>query len=368
MWFEPKHRKQARHLLHAARKLWNYRRDILAPAAGRELLAGIEDLREALRGRDRAAIARSTESLDAICVKIAPPPPDASIRENVEVIVIALVVVFGGIRPFVAQPFKIPTGSMQPTLNGIIVRVSEQPAPGVLTRIAHAVWYGRTYSGLVAPPGGMEIRGISEGHRVRLGGIRLFATTRIQTDRDTFVVSGSPEQMQGRFGLAPGRRYLPGEVVVQGSIDAGDWLFVDKLSYHFRRPRRGESFVFRTVGIDGLAQGQYYIKRLAGIPGDELRIDPPQLLVNGAPAADPGLQRVASARDGYGGYTNGGGTRLLGSPSAVFHVPADSYFALGDNSRNSLDGRYWGVVPSKNLVGPAFFVYWPFGHHFGPVR
>jgi len=368
MWFEPAHRKHARHLLHAAKKLWHYRRDILAPGPENELCTAIERLRESVRARNKAEILARTEALDAVCVKIAPPPSDASIRENVEVILIALIVVFGGIRPYIAQPFKIPTGSMQPTLNGIQIQVTQDPAPSLPVRLFHSVWFGRSYLDLVAPPGGMEIRGVSESHRIRLGGIRLWTTTRIQTERKTYSVAGSPEQIQSRFGLAVGRRYLADEGVVRGWIDAGDWLFVDKVSYHFRRPRRGESFVFRPVGIQGLAQGQYYIKRLAGTPGDELRIDPPQLFVNGAPAADRGLQRVASATDGYNGYTNGGGTPLLGSPSATFRIPPDRYFALGDNSRNSLDGRYWGVVPSQNLVGSAFVVYWPFGHHFGPVR
>jgi signal peptidase I len=49
-------------------------------------------------------------------------------------------------------------------------------------------------------------------------------------------------------------------------------------------------------------------------------------------------------------------------------VPAHGYFALGDNSYNSYDSRYWGPVPEENLVGRGLLVYWPFNHHWGLIR
>jgi signal peptidase I len=49
-------------------------------------------------------------------------------------------------------------------------------------------------------------------------------------------------------------------------------------------------------------------------------------------------------------------------------VPAHGYFALGDNSYNSYDSRYWGPVPEENLVGRGLFVYWPFNRHWGLIR
>ncbi len=51
-----------------------------------------------------------------------------------------------------------------------------------------------------------------------------------------------------------------------------------------------------------------------------------------------------------------------------FRVPDEGYFAMGDNSYNSLDSRYWGPVPEENLVGRGLFVYWPFNRHWGLIR
>ena len=156
------------------------------------------------------------------------------------------------------------------------------------------------------------------------------------------------------------------------------------MSYHFRKPKRGEVFVFetRTLGTiertrDPRSNTQYYIKRLVGIGGDELRVSPPQLFVNGELATAPGCQRVMQGtygmpKDGYRGYSNRSGFpdsnhqfSRLGSPSATFPVPDRKYFAMGDNSYQSSDSRDWGEVPEPNLMGTGVFVYWPFSRAAG---
>jgi signal peptidase I len=73
-----------------------------------------------------------------------------------------------------------------------------------------------------------------------------------------------------------------------------------------------------------------------------------------------------SARDPYKGYAPG--QAFLGAPTRTFVVPPHSYFAMGDNSYNSYDSRYWGPVPEENVVGRGLFVYWPFGRHWGFIR
>ena len=70
---------------------------------------------------------------------------------------------------------------------------------------------------------------------------------------------------------------------------------------------------------------------------------------------------------GYRGYSNTVGPRLV-SPEDTFTVPADGYFALGDNSFNSRDSRAFGIVPAGNVVGRGLFVYWPFTRHWGPIN
>ncbi len=98
-----------------------------------------------------------------------------------------------------------------------------------------------------------------------------------------------------------------------------------------------------------------------------LRIEEPNLSINDQPANDYVFKRVESRQNGYTGYTNQHGQpmRYLGTPSDTVTIPANSYFALGDNSANSLDSRYWGFVPADNVVGRGLFVYWPFTSHWG---
>jgi signal peptidase I len=173
-----------------------------------------------------------------------------------------------------------------------------------------------------------------------------------------------------------------GTVLCEGIVDAGDLVLVDKVSYNFRRPKRGESFVFDTRGIrgihtrqfDGQEAGSHYIKRLCGLPGDTLTIDSPNLLIDGRIAQEPTIQRVIRAQGPYQinhGYqladgTHDNGVRYLDAPDKELKLAAEvptwgmrEYAALGDNTGNSLDSRYWGKVKEFNLVGPALFSLWP---------
>ena len=72
------------------------------------------------------------------------------------------------------------------------------------------------------------------------------------------------------------------------------------------------------------------------------------------------------ATNGYRGYAPG--RDYLADPEKPFAVPEQHYFAMGDNSFNSFDSRYWGPVPDENLVGRGLFVYWPFNSHWGLIR
>jgi len=84
------------------------------------------------------------------------------------------------------------------------------------------------------------------------------------------------------------------------------------------------------------------------------------------------VTRVESQQDGYDGYQLGGRDYRVADYLARYSnnvtLGKDRYFACGDNQFNSLDSRYWGSVPKKNLVGPAIFVYWPFSRHWGLAK
>src|SRR3989442_950199 len=101
------------------RKILNHQSDILSPQAVENITAANEALRQALaNGADKAALEKQMEKLETAAGKWLKPYPNAVWRENIEVVLVALTVAMG-IRTFFLQPFKIPTGSMQPTLYGV---------------------------------------------------------------------------------------------------------------------------------------------------------------------------------------------------------------------------------------------------------
>ena len=86
-------------------------------------------------------------------------------------------------------------------------------------------------------------------------------------------------------------------------------------------------------------------------------------------AVQRAFDRIYSFKGGYRGYSNPDPKRTnaqyLTGPDDVFELKKDEYFLLGDNSENSADSRFWGVVPRRNIVGRATFVYWPFSRRWG---
>jgi signal peptidase I len=156
----------------------------------------------------------------------------------------------------------------------------------------------------------------------------------------------------------PGDQVSAGDILWSGIVVSGDHLFVERLSYRFGKPKRGDIVVFRTAGIESLPPNTFYIKRVAGLPGERIRIEPPFLIVNDQKVTNPEIfSTISSESDGYAGFELGG---RLSTPTDEFTLGPDEYFVLGDNTRNSADSRYWGPVPEKNIVGRATRIYWPF--------
>jgi signal peptidase I len=109
---------------------------------------------------------------------------------------------------------------------------------------------------------------------------------------------------------------------------------------------------------------QYYIKRLVGTPGDLLEIRESTLYRNGEPIRGAKAFAGNAKREGnYSGYRPGG----ILTAGQTYTVPQDFYIALGDNSANSQDSRYWGGVPAKDVVGRPLFIYYPFTKRWGPA-
>jgi signal peptidase I len=177
----------------------------------------------------------------------------------------------------------------------------------------------------------------------------------------------------------------------------GDLILVNKFAYGIRlpvintkitdgtAPQRGDVMVFRYPPKPSLD----YIKRVVGVPGDEIAYLNKKLTVNGQPVPkqplpdyfdEDGMRYARQFQEVLGGKTH----RLLNDDDrpafipgvedfpykdncrysvegVVCKVPPGHYFMMGDNRDNSLDSRYWGFVPDRNIVGKAFFIWMNFG-------
>lgn len=424
-------RKTAKELLQSAQKVILYRGDVLS----REALAEQAKLTSALKEQllqpyDLAALEAAMTALHESLVRNGGKIyPMSGAGEWVEMVVMAAIVA-GGIRSFFLQPFKIPTNSMWPTYNGMTstVRAPQDPVPDGLTRfVQKATQWTSTYV-VTAPTSGevllaleyLGLEGTVKRYRLRSrstgdAGYTLYVgnTTVLVDTPAEFGVEGvllrtffpdyaklplkkqdaerweqllqqavrENKVIQGPTGpmLRTGYLAQAGEPVLNFDILTGDMLFVDRVSYHFINPARGDTFVFTTQNIPGLndragnPSQNYYVKRLAGIPGERLFVDTDgRLYVNGSVVTYPPPMVLNSQRatdQGYYGYLAFIGDYAYSLPlDKEYSVTAGHFYALGDNSANSFDSRGWGEVPAKDVVGKPLFILHPFTSHWGAAK
>lgn len=367
--FTPRYIKDALLLKEGAAKTLHHNRDLLSPVEVSRLDRLIARLGEAVSAKGKDSIGRAISELESGFSSVIPPRPHPTWTENIEAIVVAVALAIG-FQAYFLKPFKIPTGSMQPTLFGMTGHPISTPLPDPVTRAVEFVRLGRSYMDVKAVAG-EEVTDLRE--RTRLN---FFTFTEVRTSTGVHSIFSPMDVLQRDFGVKVGRVYQAGDTIVHGYVQAGDQVFVDRMTYQFRKPRGSDVFIFKTTRIpliemklDPALGSQFYIKRLAGVPGETLRIDSPRLLIDGRTAEAGPFRRVMSCENGYRGYSNPGyPAQFLNTPEESFTVPPHSYFALGDNSYNSSDSRYWGVVPERNVIGRGFFVYWPFSDRWGFIR
>jgi len=392
----PRYLKHAKLLHKGVTRFINYKRDILPPAKLDEICTLRSSLEDAMKVRDKSRISTLNEQINQACEKALPDAAPSEIADNIEVFFVAIVIALG-IRGYIAQPFQIPTGSMQPTLNGITAEATEKdPRPDLFGWLGSFLTSTRHLNVISDHDGWLRdyqpltehriaifmpycILHFRDGHEIKimspmvqlLNELQLskhLQSAEVQTGRDT------PDRRYERELV--GRVYVKkGQLLARGIVHNGDHVLVDKFSYHFRTPTRGEVFVFTTKHIRGInvpkEQGsQHYIKRLAGLPGDRLEVRSPKLWHNGKEALEPGFKRVMQGTfqepiEGYRGYAD---AQAVGGYINQIDLSQEQYFAMGDNSYNSSDSRVWGTVPERNLVGPALFCYWPLTNHWGRIK
>jgi signal peptidase I len=171
---------------------------------------------------------------------------------------------------------------------------------------------------------------------------------------------------------------IPSKSMVQ-TLLVGDHLFVDRVRFAppsnwvgpllpYRNIRRGDILVFLSPAQPGI----YLVKRIRGVPGDRLHLQDGKLYVNGQLQAEPFVVRNGTHnlyRDNFPAVPPSEMDELTPEwhltltsyiQGADLVVPADHYFAMGDNRDNSYDSRYWGFVPRENVIGRPLFIYWSF--------
>jgi len=142
------------------------------------------------------------------------------------------------------------------------------------------------------------------------------------------------------------------------AVSPGDRVIMEGMTFLARKPSYGDIVVYKSEGAR-LPAGALYIKRVAGVPGDHVRISNGKLFVN----------------DKHLALSNAVGEIVYSLPEQADPLLAKTgvavsngcYFLLGDYSINSLDSRYFGSVPRDCIIGRIFFCYWP-SNRVGPVK
>lgn len=149
------------------------------------------------------------------------------------------------------------------------------------------------------------------------------------------------------------RAYVVQQFAVEGesmlsTLQNGDRVLVNRLSYRLHDPRRGDVVVLKRFDSPNTPERDL-IKRVIGLEGEKIRVTDCTVYINDQPLTEPYLDPVIQQTDGCGG------------DQAEITVPDNSVFVLGDHRGKSSDSRVFGAVPFDLLIGRAFVIIWPIG-------
>ncbi len=312
-WKNRKIVNYAKLVLKTSKKLYRKHGKKLAERDAACLESDMAAVRDALRIGNIYDIEKSAEKLNHSFERYLGFAKKSVVREYAEAFFFALILaVF--LRTFIVQLFKIPTGSMEPTLHG-----------------AQNYGFGDhiVVNKFIYGPQTLDWAGIPwTNYGFELPTWRLEKLALRKPKRGDIVVFKFPfnyycNQCHADFTL---KQRMPHVCPFCGSHN---------VEY----------------------QNKDFVKRCIGLPGETLEIRDGDIYVNGALVTEPKIVKDIFHTNVMGG--NGPGRGMYGLKGQKFTVPPDSYFVLGDNSANSKDSRFWGFVPFKDIRGEAIFIYLP---------
>jgi signal peptidase I len=156
-------------------------------------------------------------------------------------------------------------------------------------------------------------------------------------------------------------RYIPSGSM-EPTLQINDRLIIEKISYYFRNPERGDVVVFNpTKALKAQGFHDAFIKRVIGIPGDRVEIKNGGVFVNDHRLSEAYVANGDPTLIEACGNAPGNGDQAPPPPflAKPVTIPNESVLVLGDNRNNSYDGRCWGLVSKEDVVGRASFRFWP---------
>ena len=383
MTLKTKIKEYRKHLNH----IYNLNRDIYTDKLNETLLAEIATCDSMKTEKDKTVLKEFyTKSQEKMKVLI-PKHKFPTMAEYLDILLIAFSLAFA-VRAIFLQPFKIPTGSMQPTLHGVNLyddtratiegktavkyqqevlkrKIIEKPE-SKLRKFTGSLYYGQQYSDVIAKNTGLikNPNSLPMAKHAGVGVPLLESYSTVEVERRQYTLPIPKHKLDRELGSNDGqisRMAIEGQPIFKGVVEEGDHLFVNRMVYNFRQPQRGDISVFMTNGIlsDGRPlSGLFYIKRLVGIPGDRLRIKNYQTyLVDENGKETPlgkehhsAFEKIYSRQGGYHGHLRAGESIVNGKLVGGKRV-TDRIFMINTSdlqARNSIVFNHGGLNYTKN--------------------